>query len=120
MIPATSWHPELPSIIVSGEYVAAFEPSPDHLWPTWIIRRRDVLVGEMWCSTVYDRERGQLHWTMSHLVWNGNPFPTGYPKNPDAALVFDGGPFPTEDIQKALDRFAAQADKLIAWRGKEH
>jgi hypothetical protein len=114
MIPATNWHPELPNVVVSGEYTATFE-NPPNPWPTWLIRRRGVLVGEMWCSNVYDKRRGQFCWSLNKLVWAG-PFPEGYPKNPDAALVFDGGPF--DNYQTALDRFAAQANALIAWREK--
>jgi len=56
---------------------------------------------------------GQSTFTLTPLVWAG-PWPKGYPKNPEGALVFDGGPF--DSHQATLDKFAAQADALIAWR----
>jgi hypothetical protein len=116
MIAATSWHPELPSVVRSGEYEARLVT--DHNMECvvlWHIFRHETLVGDLRCDLYYSRTVGKLRWSLNHLVWSG-PFARGYPKNPDGALVFDGGPLPANDWQKALDRFAAQADALIAWR----
>lgn len=100
-----------PSVVTSGLYTATLIGED-----TWSITREGVAVGKMFESAAYGW--GRPHCSMRELVWSG-PWPPGAsdPRSPFYGWLFDIGP--EESHQKALDKFAKHAERLIAWREKQ-
>lgn len=96
----------------SGPYVATFVDSTKD-GATWEIVCAKFTVGKLFEGHPYDS--GKVRFSLNRLLWSG-PFPTGYPKNPDAVLTHDGGPY--DSLQEALDKAAERAEALKAWRRK--
>lgn len=105
-----------PAEIHHGSYAAKIDREEATPWGTvtrWLIVRDGQTVGKMFQDDRYFDDG--VRCTMSELCWSG-PWPKGHddPRSEHYGILFDVGPCKTREA--ALEKFATQADRLIAWR----
>lgn len=110
---------ERPRALVFGEYTATVVREQATPWgpqTTWSIMRAGRVVGQMFQGGGGYGDRPSC--SLSKLVWAG-ALPPGCSdsRSENYGMCFDVGPCDTREA--ALEAFARQADRLIAWR-EEH